>query len=197
MQQSEQINELSAALAKAQGQIQGAKKTSDNPFFKSKYADLSEVWDVCRKPLSDNGLSIVQMPEVTDTGEIVLFTQICHSSGQWIRGKYPIRPTKQDPQGYGSAITYARRYSLAPAVGVAQEDDDGNAASQPGKNTAKPLLKPDVKKEVFSQTVECLGNGDSEGLKQIWGEFSSEEKVELWALFSAAQRSAIKELSNG
>jgi hypothetical protein len=137
MNQSESIAELSAALAKAQGIMEGASKDSANPFFKSKYADLASVWDACRKPLSDNGLSVVQttefMPEHPDM--VCIETILCHSSGQWIKGKLAVKPVKADPQSVGSCITYLRRYSLQSIVGIAPEDDDGNAAS--GKNDTK------------------------------------------------------------
>lgn len=124
---SEQINELATALAKAQGQTEGAKKDSANPFFKSKYADLASVWGACRQQLSSNGLSITQCPEESDNG-IAVETMLLHSSGQWIKSRYTMPVSKVDAQAVGSAITYARRYSLAAIVGIAPEDDDGNAA---------------------------------------------------------------------
>ena len=137
MNQSESIAELSAALAKAQGIMEGASKDSANPFFKSKYADLASVWDACRKPLSDNGLSVVQttefMPEHPDI--VCIETILCHTSGEWIKGRLALKPVKSDPQSVGSCITYLRRYSLQSIVGIAPEDDDGNAAS--GKNDTK------------------------------------------------------------
>ena len=142
MEQSESIAELSAALAKAQGEMEGAAKDSSNPFFKSEYADLSSVWDACRKPLSNNGLSVVQTPEfMPDHPDIVcLDTILCHSSGQWIKGRLAVKPVKSDPQSVGSCITYLRRYSLQSMVGIAPDDDDGNAAS--GKNEGKKTLPP-------------------------------------------------------
>lgn len=132
MTHSEQINELAAALAKAQGQIEGAKKDSTNPHFKSSYADLASVWDACRKALSSNGLSVAQGAESED-GRVGITTILMHASGQWMRSTLLMRPMKDDPQGIGSCVTYARRYALAAIVGVAPEDDDGNAAS------AKPV----------------------------------------------------------
>jgi hypothetical protein len=141
MQKSESIKELLSALAKAQGQMGGAKKGSDNPFFKSRYADLSEVWEACRVPLSENGLAIIQL---TDSGEpLTIETILGHQSGEWISSKLTIAPVKQDPQGIGSAITYARRYALAAIVGIAPEDDDAEAAmgrQEGSENT--PSLKP-------------------------------------------------------
>lgn len=128
MEQSEQVNELFTALAKAQGQMEGAIKDSANPFFKSKYADLTSVWTACRKALTDNGLSVIQVPS-TDAENVSITTQLCHSSGQWVSGKLSMKPVKTDPQSILSCITYIRRGSLASFVGVAPEDDDGNQAS--------------------------------------------------------------------
>jgi hypothetical protein len=131
MQTSDQINELAAALAKAQGKIKGASKDADNPFFKSKYADLASVWEACRSELAANGLSIVQAPRATafDGGWVIeVETRLLHGSGQWMADSLTLPVGKPDAQGVGSAITYARRYALASFVGVAPEDDDGNAA---------------------------------------------------------------------
>jgi hypothetical protein len=127
-EQSEQINELAAALSKAQGKITGALKDSANPFFKSKYADLASVWDACRAALSENGLAVAQLTESDDAG-VYVSTTLMHSSGQWMRSRLRLQPKDSTPQGMGSAITYGRRYALAAIVGVAQVDDDGNAAS--------------------------------------------------------------------
>lgn len=130
MNTSEQINELAAALAKAQAKIQAAKKDSQNPAFKSKYADLASVWDACREALTSNGLSVVQLPtDTAEPGRVALVTTLLHSSGQWISGMVSTRIVKDDPQGVGSALTYLRRYALSAMVGVAPDDDDGNAAS--------------------------------------------------------------------
>jgi hypothetical protein len=131
MLKSEQINELATALSKAQSEIKGAAKTSQNPFFKSSYADLQEVWDACREPLTQNGLSVIQTTIVQE-GMVQLETTLLHSSGQWITSFYPLRPTKDDPQGMGSAFSYARRYCLAAIVGVYQKDDDAESATKRG-----------------------------------------------------------------
>jgi enamine deaminase RidA (YjgF/YER057c/UK114 family) len=128
--QSEQIGELAKALAAAQGEIRNAPKTSDNPFFKSRYADLAEVVDAVRGPLSKNGLAVVQIPLSTDGRTVTIHTVLMHTSGQWIDGDLTLAPVKVDPQGIGSATTYGRRYALQGFTGVAPtDDDDGNAAS--------------------------------------------------------------------
>lgn len=137
MQTSEQINELATALAKAQGEITGALKDSANPFFKSKYADLASCWDACREALSKNGLSVLQSPHVDAEG-LTVTTMLMHSTGQWIRNDLKVIPKDDTPQGIGSALTYARRYALTALVGIAQVDDDGNAASGRGNGHAEP-----------------------------------------------------------
>lgn len=130
MNRSDNIADLAAALAKAQATIEGAAKGKVNPAFKSKYADLSSVWDACREALTANGLSVVQAPGTMIDNRMSLTTMLLHSSGQFIEETLTIPLTKADAQGYGSATTYARRYALAAMVGVSPEDDDGNAASQ-------------------------------------------------------------------
>jgi hypothetical protein len=135
--QSENIGELAAALAKAQAAMDNAKKDSDNPFFKSKYADLTAIWSACREQLTANGLAIVQATDESDDA-VVVVTKLIHSSGQWMEGRLRMKPVKNDPQGIGSCISYARRYALAAMVGVCTEDDDAEAATRgPGKPVSK------------------------------------------------------------
>lgn len=138
MKQSEQINEIAAALAKAQGEMGKAVKSQVNGGFNSKYANLDEVIEACREALSKNGIAVVQGPGKFVDGNLKVTTELMHSSGQWIRdtitmpvpGKFKSDGTAvYDPQGAGKAITYARRYCLAAMVGIAQEDDDGNSNS--------------------------------------------------------------------
>jgi hypothetical protein len=126
---SQTLGKLSEALAKAQGEIEGAKKDSDNPFFHARYAALSSVWDACRGPLSKNGLAVIQLPGKGENGAGLFVDSILsHSSGEWIASRLYITPVKDDPQGVGSAITYARRYGLQALVGIAPMDDDAEAA---------------------------------------------------------------------
>lgn len=130
MNRSESIKELATALAKAQAEMAGAKKDADNPHFKSKYADLASVWEAARPSLTKFGLSVVQFTVPTEANEVVVETTVFHSSGEWMSGTISIPVGKNDAHGYGSALTYARRYALAAAVGIAPEDDDGNAATK-------------------------------------------------------------------
>ena len=136
----ENLNELAAALAKAQGEIMPAPKDADNPFFKSKYASLPAVREAMREAFAKNGLSVVQVPAIID-GNLTLRTLLLHASGQSLDcGTLAAEVDLSNPQKAGSAITYFRRYALAAiSQTVADEDDDGNGAS--GKKTAKLTAK--------------------------------------------------------
>lgn len=126
---SESTAKLDEALAKAQGEIEAAAKDKVNPAFRSKYADLTSVWAAIRPALSKHGISVTQWPIHSDDNRLHIVTRLAHG-GEWIRAHFSIPVVKQDPHGYGSATTYAKRFSLAACVGVvADEDDDGNAAS--------------------------------------------------------------------
>ena len=123
------------ALAKAQGAIEGAIKNTTNPHFRSKYADLGAVWDACREPLAQNGIGIMQFPDFHE-GMVTVQSMMTHEDGFSLNHTIRIPCAKPDAQGVGSAITYARRYSLMALVGIAPEDDDGNLAAQSvGKGT--------------------------------------------------------------
>lgn len=131
---------LALALSKAQGEIEGAKKDSSNPFFKSQYADLASVWDACHKSLSKNEICVVQTT-TPDPKKVIVNTWLIHSSGEWMKSTLALTPKADDPQSNGSAITYARRFSLAMMVGVCPVDDDGNAASARVIDTSVPANK--------------------------------------------------------
>ena len=133
MTTSEHINEIAAALAKAQAAIQGAVKDSANPFFKSKYADLASVREACNGPLTANGIAVIQSPSAA-SGWVSVETLMLHSSGQWVKGEVGCAPKDDGPQAVGSAITYLRRYALQSFAGVAPEDDEDEAAQ--GRGTA-------------------------------------------------------------
>lgn len=148
--QSENINELALALSKVQGAIQPAKKDCNNPYYKSKYADLTSVWESCREELSTNQIAVVQGLDDTET-HLVVITTLIHSSGQWMKSKMMISKTmaekgqqKERPmtaQEIGAATTYLRRFSLASVVGVCTEDDDGNIASGKQVEQTKQMQK--------------------------------------------------------
>lgn len=122
-------SKIAAALAKAQSAMGKALKDSTNPAFKSKYADLSSVMDACVPALNANGFAVIQ-PTVDDEHGRYVETILLHDSGDQLKCRVPLIIQKNDMQGYGSAVTYARRYGLMCMAGIAPEDDDGNAAAK-------------------------------------------------------------------
>lgn len=125
---SESIKELAGALCKFQSQLKPVKRDAENPFFKSRYADLAGIWEAIREPLSKNGLSVVQGTKVVDQAATIE-TTVLHISGEWISGELPVFVKDySSPQSLGSGITYARRYALAAILGISTEDDDGESA---------------------------------------------------------------------
>ncbi len=135
MNKSDSIKSLAVAMAKAQGEMGGAHKAASNPFFKSKYANLSEVIKAVKEPFANNGLSYVQFP-IEEGGRIGIETILMHESGEWLSNSFTVQLSKQDAQGAGSAITYCRRYGLQAVAGIPSEDDDGNSASKQPTLTA-------------------------------------------------------------
>jgi ERF superfamily len=166
MSQSEIINELAAALSKAQGEMQAAIKDKVNPFFKSSYADLGSVWDAARPVLSKYGLCIMQTTEMTaDGSKIVMVTTLAHTSGQWMKSYLPLNPSKNDSQGVGAAITYLRRYSLSAIVGVVcDEDDDGETAV--GRGRQSPTNNQQQQQEKPAQ-VDRIGKAEIVALSTL------------------------------
>ena len=135
MDKSDSIKNIAIAMCKAQGEMGGAVKGANNPFFKSKYADLGEVIKVVKEPFANNGLSFIQFP-INDGDKIGVETILMHDSGEWLSGSFTVKASKQDAQGAGSVITYCKRYGLQAVAGIPSEDDDGNSASsnKPDKN---------------------------------------------------------------
>lgn len=154
-----------AALAKAQGKIEGALKDKSNPHFRSKYADLGAVWDACRQALSENGIGVLQFPDVVE-GErglrVVVETTLTHESGYERSFRLPMPVSKPDAQGIGSAITYARRYALMAAVGIAPEDDDVNAAAdKKPANSGNGASKNAAARKLYTELQQDIDSADS------------------------------------
>lgn len=146
MQTSESIKAIAPALLKAQKSIKAAIKGSQNPFFKSKYADILSVLDAVKGPLNENDIIVLQ-PHVFDAISATSFveTALVHTSGEWMSSQTPIVTAKaNDPQALGSAITYARRYSLQSFVSLPAEDDDGEGAMSRNKKKVE-LTKEQIK----------------------------------------------------
>jgi hypothetical protein len=130
LQMSENIVELAKALMGVQAALKPVVREKTNPFLNKKYADLAGIWEMCRQPLHDHNLAVVQSTAIDIMGPY-LETMLVHESGQWISGIYPLKPEKaNDPQALGSALTYARRYSLAALLGIVTEDDDAESAME-------------------------------------------------------------------
>lgn len=132
-------DEVASALVKAQKEFGPALKSSTNPHFKSRYADLAACVEAVIDALNNNGIALTQRVSPSENG-VIVETVFIHESGEMINcGQLHVPAAKQDAQGYGSALTYARRYSLMAACGIAPEDDDGNAATRAGTVSQAPI----------------------------------------------------------
>lgn len=159
MTRSPEIGNLAKALIKFQKEVKPVKKESENPYFKSKYADLASIIDTIKEPLAKNGLGYTQFP----IGEFGLTTILMHESGEWIEETFTLRPVDAKPQSVGSAITYARRYALGAILGIAtEEDDDGNKASN-----AVPAKKTWPGKPKTSEQYQGTANSHDDFLPEV------------------------------
>ena len=158
---------LAAALAKAQAKISNPAKNAINPHFKSNYADLSAGIDAIRLALAEQEICFTQT--TTIQGDlVVLYTRLIHSSGEWIGSEWPVAIFgKTTPQQMGSALTYARRYSLFPIVGIAGEDDDGNAASQRQPETQSPR-RSEAAQLYYDESVKRIEAETSAKVIKTW-----------------------------
>jgi hypothetical protein len=155
------MKNIATALVKAQKAFGPALKTSTNPHFRSRYADLSACVEAVIEGLNGAGIALIQRTSEDLTG-VTVETVFIHESGEMLEcGKLHVPASKQDPQGYGSALTYARRYSLMAACGIAPEDDDGNAAT---RKTAPAVPTPDITDHLLA--IEGSGNADQ--LKEVY-----------------------------
>ena len=161
---------VASALAMAQAQMGKALKSANNPHFRSKYADLASVMDACLPALNANGIAVVQ-PTVDDESGRYVETILLHGeTGTELKCRVPLIVQKNDMQGYGSAVTYARRYGLMSMAGIAPEDDDGNAAAKaaPKGEDRKPAGPP---QEALDAAKDSLAGADSlDQLKAIWSD---------------------------
>lgn len=171
MKNSENINELATAMSKAQSAMRPALKDSINPHYKSKFSNLTSVWESMRIPFTSNGLTVWQ--DITTCDKTVsVTTKVVHSSGQWVEfGPLTIPLGKFDAQGVGSATSYAKRYALCAALGiVSDDDDDGEAASAPIRNKpeeVKPISK--ISMNQIKEINELLEMCPSEYVEKFLG----------------------------
>jgi len=174
MLKSESIAALAKAIALSQLHVENALKSSTNPHFKSKYADLAEILNTVRPVFSANGIAIVQTPTF-ESGIASVETMLCHESGEFISSVCSSPVSKQDAQGIGSAITYLRRYSLAAMCGIAQEDDDGQQAVAPPLRQAQPERKlSNAEREMGVKDMRAAV--DENALKQVWADYHAMAK---------------------
>ena len=200
MQQSELISDLATALCSAQAEMGGAVKDSNNPFFKSNYADLTSVIKVIKEPFAKHGLSFVQLPVTSVGGNgIGVATMLMHSSGEWIKSEYLLPMDKVTPQGAGSAITYARRYALQALAGIPSVDDDSEMAMYrndpapvveqvaPQKRVSKALMQ-----SCMALVIEAESTDDHSLMNEALGELDEIEKQKLWGQLTGKQQEFVR-----
>ena len=168
MKHSESIKEISSALITTQAALTEAKYDSKNPHFKSDYASLEAFLKIARPELAKNGLAVTQGVG-GDKDSMVLQTTLMHRSGEFVTYEMPLLLTKQDMQGLGSAVTYARRYSLSALLGMGSEDDDGNHASAPQKQQSipSPFLDDEIDRPDPSNFKITFGKYSGKQIKDI------------------------------
>jgi ERF superfamily len=211
MNHSDQVDKLAEALAKAQGKIKGAPMSSENPFYSSRYANLESVWEACRTPLSDNGLSIVQGGSVHDNN-VYVTTIMIHASGQWMRSEInlPIvvfkdRDTGGDKattaQVIGSLVSYGRRYGLAAMVGIYQSDDDAETGEGRGQAQGKPVHydkvldpRPEQRAALLPSLVQAIQKENASQASLIWDALPQTDQDGLWKLLNPKQKTSLKAL---
>ena len=179
------FSQIAAALVKAQKEFGPALKSSTNPHFRSRYADLAACVEAVVDALNNNGIALTQRLSPCDNG-VIVETVFVHESGEVINcGQLHVPASKHDPQGYGSALTYARRYSLMAACGIAPEDDDGNAGS---RRSSKPL--PDITDHL--STIEATASSDELAVAFKAAIEACGEHQELQAKVIAAKKARVE-----
>lgn len=179
------MSTIASAFVKAKRSFGPALKDKTNPVFRSKYADLGACLDAVEDALLANGIALYQETSEDPSG-VTVETVLLHESGESLRcGKLHVPAAKQDPQGYGSALTYARRYSLMTACGIAPEDDDGNAATQAKREA-------DSSPQAFARRLGVgIATGDAAGAAAAFYGQEEAYKKAVWALMSAADKKVI------
>ena len=189
MSKSENINELSTALCKAQSEMGGAVKDAKNPFFKSSYADLTSVIKAIKEPFANNGLSYAQFPVTSEGGKgIGVNTILMHTSGQFLESEFYLPTVKQDPQSGGSCITYARRYALQSMAGIPTADDD--AESSMLRVEAKQPTEADLCKDAVNRNRKSVNaikdylvdptDDNIQLAREAFGEIIEEDQMAMW-----------------
>lgn len=192
---SETTAKLDAALAKAQGEFAAALASSPNPAFKTKYADLSAVMEAIRPSLTKHGISVTQWPIHSTDNRVHMVTRIAHD-GEWIRGHFSMPVMKQDAHGYGSIVTYLRRYCYNSCLGVVDADDDGNAASgRDNEGTQRPTYQSRTPEPSVPPAVESIADTYIRKFSEAETAEAFEEQVEkaraAWSRFDKAGKAKV------
>jgi hypothetical protein len=192
------MKNIASAFVKAQRSFAPALKTNTNPHFRSKYVALDGCIEAVIDALNSNGIALLQQTHECESG-VMVETLFLHESGETMSGgKLHVPASKHDAQGYGSALTYARRYSLMAACGIAPEDDDGNAATKaPRHSPVEPVAVPPHRMAIVSDCADAIrermaANDDVGAYEIASGVTDPEEKQALWKLLDSKTRSAIK-----
>lgn len=196
MKTSEQIDKIAPAFLLAQKAIKFAVKDAQNPHLKNRYADLPSVIDAVKQALNDSGIAIIQTAGDLIEGKMVLSTVLMHESGQWFRSDTTMPLTKQDAQGYGSAVTYARRYALSAMTGLYQDDDDGERQNNAKEIEQQLERNSDVYKEAVEELLKLYNGSKSQGAVQTWLNSKPPLKEITFKVKEAKEARAKKEVQN-
>lgn len=191
------MQKIASALVKAQKAFGPALKSSTNPHFRSKYADLSACVEAVIDGLNENGIALIQIPHECESG-VTVETLFIHESGETLSaGRLHVPATKQDAQGYGSALTYARRYSLMAACGIAPEDDDGNAAVKARVLSGQTQVLSAEYAAQHLETLQAAAMNGATALGEAFGAIpKTPQKAALWAKHGASLKDAAAKVDN-
>jgi hypothetical protein len=195
------MKSIATALASAQINMGKALKQANNPHFRSKYADLGSVMDACLPALNEHGIAVIQPTGEDDTGRFVETIMIHGESGEQLSCRVPLIVSKNDMQGYGSAVTYARRYGLMAMAGIAPEDDDGNAAAKAAPKQEPP--KP-ISADQFQEMNDLIFDTETDEVKfcAYWkvdelNQMNAKQAADAIAMLKKKKAQAPKEENNG
>jgi hypothetical protein len=192
---STEIKELTAALLRVQGAIEGVKRDGQNPHFRSKYATLENVIDTARPALQEAGIAFSQAPGTIIDGAVEVTTMLVHKSGQWMRSTLHVPLGKRDPQGVGSAITYGLRYSLMAMLGLPPTDDDGEGAMERNgtvhpvtqRRSSASLKREEVWPEMMQEIRECGTVSMLMKLRDAWSKKAAKDHWPVAWMDAAAE----------